>query len=369
MAHPPQARTLESAIGTHDNGFNLVRLVCALLVVLYHTWLMNRLAPGRDPLTLLLAPNTDLGAIAVGVFFVISGMFIARSWMGDPHLGRFAVRRAARIVPGLFACLLLSTVVAVVFFSAPGWRGLFDGAPWRFIFGNTVLHGLVYNIPPQELRIAGVLGGQDLNGPLWTLYWEGRMYVMVALVGLAAALPLRSWMRGAALFLLLAANLFPEVTSGYVWEVRMWSLFLVGMLLQTLAPDLRIGWRHVACAVALLLLNWTRSAALTPSPLTWFGIALVAVTLALCVGSRRLPWAPHVQRHDYSYGIYIWHWPVIIMLREVLPPVGPVGLTLATVAVVVPVAMLSWHAVESPALRATRRWLGSRQPQRERVPA
>jgi peptidoglycan/LPS O-acetylase OafA/YrhL len=357
MANQQQGRSLEAAIGSHDNGFNLVRLVCALLVVVYHTWMMNRLAPHADPLTRLLAPNGDLGALAVGVFFVISGMFIARSWMGDPHLGRFALRRVARIVPGLFACLLLSTVVAVVFFSTPGWRGLLDGAPWRFIFGNTALHGLVYNIPAEELRIPGVLGGQDLNGPLWTLYWEGRMYVMVALVGLAAAAPLRSWMRGAALFLLLAANLFPQVASGDVWEVRMWSLFLVGILLQTLAPGLRIGWRHVACALALLLLNWTRSAALTPSPLTWFGIALVAVTLALCVGSRRIAWAAHVERHDYSYGIYIWHWPVIIMLRELLPPVGPLGLSLATLAVVLPLAMLSWHLVVAPSLRAARRWL------------
>lgn len=351
-------RPLGTATASHDNGFNLVRLVCALLVVAYHTWMMNRAAPHADPLTRLLAPNTDLGALAVGVFFVISGMFITRSWMGDPHLGRFALRRVARIVPGLFACLLLSTVVAVLFFSSAGWRGLFDGAPWRYIFGNTVLHGLVYHIPAQELRIPGVLGGQDLNGPLWTLYWEGRMYVMVALVGLAAAAPLRSWMRGAALFLLLAANLFPEVASGYVWEVRMWSLFLVGMLLHTLAPELRIGWRHVGCALALLLLNWTRSEALTPSPLTWFGIALLAVSLALCVGSLRLSWAAHVQRHDYSYGVYIWHWPVIIMLREVLPPVGPIGLSLATLAVVLPLAMLSWHLVEAPALRAARRWLG-----------
>lgn len=364
MTQAPYGRapTLEAAIASHANGFNLVRLVCALLVVVFHAWMLNRPAPGPDPVTRLLAPGTDLGALAVGVFFVISGMFIARSWMGDPHLGRFALRRVARIVPGLFACLLLTTVVAVCFFSTSGWRGMFDASPWRYILGNTVLHGLVYNIPPEHQAIAGVLGGQPLNGPLWTLYWEGRMYVMVALVGLAAALPLRSWMRGAALFLLLAASLFPEVASGYVWEVRLWSLFLVGIVLQTMAPDLRIGWRHVACAVALLLLNWTRSSALTPSPLTWFGIALVAVTLALCVGSRRVPGTSLVERHDYSYGIYIWHWPVIIMLREVFP-LGPVALTAATVVVVLPLAMLSWHFVEAPALAVTRRWLGRRKTQ------
>ena len=175
MPYQRQQRSLEAAISSHDNGVNLVRLVCALLVVVYHTWMMNRVAPHPEPLTRLLAPNGDLGALAVGVFFVISGMFIARSWMGDPHLGRFALRRVARIVPGLFACLLVSTCVAVVFFSAPGWRGLLEPAPWRFIFGNTVLHGLVYVIPADELRIPGVLGGQVLNGPSWTLYREGRM--------------------------------------------------------------------------------------------------------------------------------------------------------------------------------------------------
>jgi len=371
MTQAPASRlpTMEAAIASHANGFNLVRLVCALAVLAFHVWMLNRAAPGPDPVSRLLAPSTDMGALAVGVFFVISGMFIARSWMGDPHLGRFALRRVARLIPGLFACMLITTTVAVCFFSANGWRDMFDIAPWRYIFGNSVLHGLVYNIPPAQQAIPGLLGGQALNGPLWTLYWEGRMYVMVALIGLAAAMPLRSWMRGAALFLLLAANLFPDVAAGYVWEVRIWSLFLVGVVLQTLAPDLRIGWRHVACAVALLLLSWTRWSSLTPSPLTWFGIALVAVTLALCVGGRRLPWAPHIERHDYSYGIYIWHWPVIIMLREVLPGTGPLPLTLITAAVVVPMAMLSWHLVEAPALRATRRWLARRKVQQTAVVA
>jgi peptidoglycan/LPS O-acetylase OafA/YrhL len=292
------------------------------------------------------------------VFFIISGMFITQSWMRDPHLPRYAVRRIARIVPGLFVCLVVTTLAAVAWFSPQGWAGLLAPATWRYVFGNSVLHGLQYIIPPQELRLDGVLHGQDLNGPLWTLYWEGRMYVMVALIGLAAALPLRTWMRGCALFLLLAANLFPEVAGGYVWEVRMWSLFLAGMLLQTLAAELRVGLVQVACALVLAALCWTRWAALAPSPLTWFGIALVAGTCALWVGSAQVRHIGHVQRHDYSFGIYIYHWPVLLMLREVLPPLGGLRLSALALLVVVPLAMLSWHAVESPTLRAARRLLG-----------
>jgi peptidoglycan/LPS O-acetylase OafA/YrhL len=362
MTSIASTRTLGSAIESHDNGFNLVRLVCAMLVVVFHGYQLNTLRAASDPATAMLSPNADLGGLAVGVFFLVSGIFITQSWMRDPHLGRYAVRRLARIVPGLFVCLLATTVLAYAFFSQAGLAGLASAAPWRYVFGNTALHWLHYNIPPEELRIPGVLSGQDLNGPLWTLYWEGRMYVMVALVGLSAALPLRAWVRGCAVFLLLAANLFPDVAGGYVWEVRMWSLFLVGMLVQTLAADLRMGPVQAGCALAFVLLNWTRWSALTPSPLTWFGIALAACTLALWAGSARVPYIGHVQRHDYSYGIYIYHWPVLLMLRAVLPPTGALRLTAVALVVTIAVAVLSWHFVEAPALRAARRWLRQQPP-------
>ena len=360
------SRTLGHAIDSHENGFNLVRLLCALLVVVYHAFQLNPIAPGPDPVSRLSAPHADLGGIAVGIFFIISGLFITQSWLRDPHLVRFAVRRIARIVPGLFVCLLLSTVCAVAFFSSDGLAGMLKPQPWRYILGGSVLHWLQYIIAPEELRIAGVLAGQDLNGPLWTLYWEGRMYVMVALVGLAAMLPMRVWMRGAAVFLLLAANLFPDVLSGWVWEVRMWSLFLVGMLLCTLAPHVRIGLAQVLCAVALAGLNWTRQMATTGTGLTWFGIALIMAAVALWVGTARPGgmWQgalvrplQHVRTHDYSFGIYIYHWPVLLMVRAACPPLDAMTLLAISFLVILPVAMLSWHLVEAPAQRLARRML------------
>lgn len=348
-------RTLHSATQTHDNGFNLVRLIAAVLVVWYHAYQLNTAnAITQDPLSQLFSPLTNLGSIAVSVFFMISGMFVGQSWLRDPNLVRFAIRRIIRIIPGLFVCLLLTTVIAVSFFSDAGWRGLSEIAVWQYIFSNTALHGLRYNIAPESLYLPGVLSGQALNGPLWTLYWEARMYVMLALIGCSAMLPLRIWIRGAALFLLLSAHLVPQVLVGYIWETQLWSMFLVGVLLTSFATQLRIGPMQVACAIVLMALNWTRSLATTASGLTWFGIALVACMLALWLGTARPRGCSHLQRHDYSLGIYIYHWPVLLMLKSHLAPMEGAYLFASSMVVIVPIAMLSWHLIEAPSIKFSR---------------
>jgi peptidoglycan/LPS O-acetylase OafA/YrhL len=354
-------RSIADAAAARDNGFNLVRLAAALGVVYHHAYMHAPISPGDDPISRLLKPATNLGLLMVAVFFVISGLFITRSWMHDPNLLRFAVRRAARILPGLAAAVLLGTTLAVLFYSDPEAGGLFSLPTWQYILGNISLHGLRYAIPDTEWRIAGVLGGQVLNGSLWTLYWEGRMYVMVALLGVAAALPLRQWLMGTAAFLLLAANLFPDVAGNYIWEQRLWSMFLVGMLCCTLAAQLRIGPVQAICACVLLALNFTRAEAQTGSGVTWFGVALASTTIALWAGSVQLRGCLHLRRHDYSYGLYLCHWPVILMLKAALPQLTALPLLALTLLLAVPLAMLSWHYVESPALHLAQRWLAARR--------
>lgn len=350
-------RSLGEAIGS-DNGFNLVRLIAALLVVMYHCFSLNPAHPSTpDPLTRILAPITNIGTIAVGVFFMISGMFICRSWMQDPNPPRFFLRRIARIVPALFVCVTLTTTVAVIFFSDSGWSGMFSSGPWHYIMGNTVLHGLRTSIPPAELKIPGVLDGQDLNGPLWTLLWEARMYVMLALLGAAAALPTRIWFMTTSIFLLIASGLWPRVMAGYIWSLEMWPQFLVGILLSTIAQHVRIGARQLICALILSALGWSQWMANIGAGLTFFGASLICATAALWMGSARFKAQAFFQKNDYSYGVYIYHWPVVLMLKAAIPSLNEFTMLFATLVIVMPLAMLSWHWIESPVLQFVRKKL------------
>lgn len=91
-------RTLGQAIGTRNNNFNLVRLVLSLLVVLFHAYAVGQ---RTDPLSALLQPYMHIGQLAVGTFFLLSGIFVMQSWLQDPRTWAFLVRRIARVIPGL----------------------------------------------------------------------------------------------------------------------------------------------------------------------------------------------------------------------------------------------------------------------------
>jgi peptidoglycan/LPS O-acetylase OafA/YrhL len=278
-------RSLETIITSHDNNFNLVRLIAAIFVVIYHSYELNTRSPFMtDPLTSILSPYSNTGDVGVGTFFIISGIFVTQSWLRDANLVRFSAKRFARIVPGLFVCLLLTTVTAVIFCSEKGWRGLFTQAPWQYIFENTLIHRLKDIIPPVENQVPGIyynLNNTFMNGSLWTLYWEVRMYVLLALIGVSSIIPARQWFASVAIFCLIAAAVHPELITPYMWEFKLFTLFMAGVLIQCCAAKIYIQVRHVVCAFAYLFLMYKAP--------TFFGVALCFGALSLWVGSSAIP--------------------------------------------------------------------------------
>ncbi|MFS8138242.1 MAG: acyltransferase family protein, partial [Thermomonas sp.] len=102
------APTIAAVWATQRNNFNVMRLVAAWLVIYGHAWAITGRS-GQD----LLASLTRFrfaGAIAVDMFFVVSGFLIAASLQRNSVRG-YLISRGLRIVPALVVCVGVTTFV------------------------------------------------------------------------------------------------------------------------------------------------------------------------------------------------------------------------------------------------------------------
>ena len=102
--------TNQRADARRYGGFDVIRIVAALSVVLYHSYAIT----GRDqdlPALWIGHYRMPLGSIGVAVFFVISGFLVATSWDRAPRWSVFAWHRFARIWPALTMTVVLTVVV------------------------------------------------------------------------------------------------------------------------------------------------------------------------------------------------------------------------------------------------------------------
>lgn len=334
--------------GSHRNNFDFLRLTAALMVIHGHGWVLS----GGEGPGLWAVPFARVG---LDVFFSISGYLVTRSWERTPRLPAFLAKRCRRIFPGLVACVLLTVlVVGPLATTLPLAAYLGSGATWAYL-GNIALSG--------ALHLPGVFEGSPeagaVNGSLWSLLPEFACYVTVPLVAVAlrAAPAARPWalailalvVGGAGLFLFEgyagpAVSLFGIDVKYALVEA---PFFFVGSLLALLEPRAPRLFR-ADLALLCFLLNYEIAAWLGwwNLPFEWFGVPYMVV----CFGRTSLPLVRDAGRFgDVSYGMYLYAFPVQQLVLTMWPACPLPVLT--CVAATLPLALLSWFAVERPALR------------------
>ncbi|MDQ6716613.1 MAG: acyltransferase, partial [Actinomycetota bacterium] len=344
--------------------------VLALMVLVAHGFHLAGEGPGPG------FRGENLGGWAVFGFFTISGYLITASRFAN-GLGTYLRHRVARIFPAFLVCLVVTAGV----FAPIGWwvehRSLSGflttpTTPVSFVMGNSLLRMTAYDVAGTP---SGVPYPGSWNGSLWTLWFEFCCYL---LVGLLVAVPLvrrRRWLLGGAfaLSVLLWASLdaLPGALSGNLdlqLLARLVPPFLGGAFVQTvvgrrpLRTDVAAAATAGAAALVWFVPGWGAQAA---APL---------VTYAILYAATVLPSPGVVRRHDISYGVYIYAFPV----QQLLAYAGAYrwGLFLYDVLAAVATAVLatvSWRLVERPAIRWGRRGFGAvptaRPGHAERAPA
>lgn len=328
------------------------------------------------------------GLLGVSLFFVLSGYLITNillaQWehSGSIDLKDFWLRRARRLLPALFL-MLAGVTTWVALFAADRLAALkqellaavFYTSNWYLI-----LHDVSYFErfgPPSPL------------GHLWSLAVEEQFYLFwPLLLGLGLRfLPQRKWIiRGTvAVALISAAAMALIYIPGqdpsrvyYGTDTRAFAL-LVGAVLAMAWPSGQMnadlsGKKRLALDTAgsmgLLAVIWMivdtnqYQTFLYRGGLLLFSVAAACAVAALAHPASHLGrlfgWRPLRWLGECSYGIYLWHYPVIVLTSPVVNTEGPdLSRSLWQIALSIILAALSRYLIEEP-IRYGRRQLRRR---------
>ncbi len=342
-----------------------LRALAVILVVIYHFW------PG----------HLSGGYVGVDVFFVISGylitahLFKEASTRGTVRLSRFWARRIRRLLPLSLLVLLITAVLTVLVMPSTEWQ-----ATRRQIIASA-LYVQNWVLAGDSVDYSKMDQGATAVQHFWSLSVEEQFYVLwpllLVLVLLAAALVTKGrhgltrgrvrrlflWTMG----LLAAASLVFSVwftaqdpaQAYFVTPTRIWEFAAGGLLALIMGASQftgrwgnLLGWAGLVMVLASAVLYDDQ----TPFP-GWTALLPVVgtVLMILCGGKERgtgLHWwmslKPSLKLGDWSYAIYLWHWPVVVIAPYVHPGAEEFAVQLLLIGGIILLSALSTEYFEKP---------------------
>lgn len=336
------------AVGVHSvsfflakrqDNFLLLRIIAAAMVIYGHSFALTS-DIGDVDLFLRLGWGRYSGDIAVSMFFVISGFMVSGSYLARAGLSSYLGARLLRIVPAYVFVLVVSAYVigpTVTILPEPTYFANQD--VWRYVSQN--LHfssDMVWDLP-------GVFGDQrrpSMNGSLWTLPAEMRMYFLVAALGVLGLLGNRRLGVVAIAALFLAALINPQLLPVHSDWVHLGGYFCAGILVQLFKERVQI--RHDAMLVLVFL---TYISFYTESYRWLLGLTISYFCFWF---AYRTPVVKLERLGDPSYGVYLWGWPAQQVVVSLWPKVSPWANFLISLPIAILMGYVSWRLIERPAL-------------------
>jgi peptidoglycan/LPS O-acetylase OafA/YrhL len=339
-----------------------LRAIAAVAVVLYHLW------PARLP----------GGFVGVDVFFAISGFLIIGHLLRQVDAtGRFSLvefwsRRARRLIPAALLVLLISAAATIALAPTVVWRRFLEEIAAAAVYAENWL---------LAASSVDYLASDNAPSPAqhyWSLSIEEQFYIawplilILVLACTARRSPLaRRRMIGCILAGLTVASLVYSImqvgsgtpiayfdTFGRAWEFGVGGLLaFAARASERAAPGVRAfaSW----AGLTLIVVTVFAYGAATPFPGASALIPVIGALLVIFAGTPAVRWAPATLLAagpmqwlgDRSYSIYLWHWPLLVLLPYALgAPLDTwarVGVLLATIVL----AALTFRFVEEPVRR------------------
>lgn len=332
----------------HSASFDLLRLIAALMVVFSHQFPLNGYQEPHIPF------YGTFGGLGVIIFFALSGYLNCQSVFRSRSASTFLFNRALRISPGVFICSIFCIVLGAFvttssmteYFTSTMGNSLPLPATVVFLIKNTFpIHRIGTDLP-------GVFADNHfktiVNGSLWTLPYEAKSYLLLALGAVIVRFNQSTAIRAyAVIFCCLALSGFFFSVDALLEKERLLKflvLFSTGAFIALV--ENRFGSR-IAIAVSILIpLSFAASSNFSVAFVT--GITCPVVLIGMI---RSLP-KIITPKIDISYGVYIYSFPIQQTLsRFELNWYTNFAIVLAAT---ITLGVLSAVLVERPALRLRR---------------
>ena len=326
----------------HDNNWTVLRILMAMAVLVGHAMIVGARDLSAEP---MVYSSYSISYMAVNAFFVASGFLVTASMMHRKSLVEFASARALRIYPALAVHVLVVMLVV--------------GA------ANTTLPVLAYLAHPEVwLQLPKILTFANTDfilpevfadnhepyasAPLWTLRYEVLAYIGTGLLFALGCLRAK-WMVALPFVVaavahvgLTASGLMGELPATLKLVMRFALPYGLGALIWACRDDL--PFRLWALPVVALAAWVAKDSALAEVSMN------LAVGYVLFFLAYSLPSLAKWTRSDISYGVYIWHWPILQWMAAKNPEWGITPLMVGALVLTPIAAYASWRWVEKPML-------------------
>ena len=328
-----------------QNNIDCLRLILASMVALFHVHALT----GNPSFSVFGRLSADF---AVKAFFVISGMLVYRSYLRSSSLRSYLEKRTRRIYPGYIAVVLICAL-GLFAFSTDSFSQYFGIAFWKYLAANAVFlshfDGSLPGVFQSHIETA-------VDGVFWTLKIEVIFYLCVPVMsfvlkkigqikGLVFLFALSCLWRLAFDYLGSTqphpkGDLYHKLAIQYPGQML---YFVAGMFIFLYFDRLRflIPWISILTAAAFVFDHFVTKGRID---CIWISSFVLVSCFWRYLGNFS-------KYGDFSYGVYIVHWPILqVLITAGLDKVSPVLFLLASLSAIAIAAVLLWHLVES-------RWL------------
>ncbi|MEP7294246.1 MAG: acyltransferase, partial [Chloroflexota bacterium] len=321
--------------------------------------------------------NTS-GGLGVATFFVISGFLVTASMDRSRNWFAYVRARLLRVYPALIVMVLLTVFVLGPLVTTSARNDYFS-QPQTYEYFRVLL---LYNNGSYSLP--GVfetnIYPNTINGSLWTLYWEMLCYGLILVLWLAhlfrkqviLALGLAMIFVRFAVLDVYPVFLFHKASLDSIYAffnynyarilTQMLSYFMAGTVFYVYRDKIPMRRRYVGLALILMVISIIAGTGLFTFWFPTFG----AYLLFYAASSQRSPFRRFSKHGDFSYGMYIYAFPVQQSLSYIF---GGAMAQMLNFALATPItlilAIFSWHIIEKPALRLKHRSSRSDSPSPE----